>query len=227
MCLPLAPAEAGALDSLRVVPVRGPTMGLSLAGPSGVGLGLRALRCFACMDPVTDASGLRRTPRPGLVRVCVCGLSWPGRAGWPPQRVLVRLTFACGRFCCSPLLSPLSARVALLVLFLGFFFPPLLCAPLVSGFPCFPALGALGLGVLWSPPPLSFVSLFFSFFFRPLCVFVCFFLFSFSGFRLPLFFFCFFVLWWLCGAGLVCCGLWGVLVCVVVGLVLRRGPVCA
>ena len=57
LCLPLAPAEAGALGPLRVVPVRGPAMGLSLAGPSGVGLGLRALRCFACEDPVTDASG--------------------------------------------------------------------------------------------------------------------------------------------------------------------------
>ena len=48
LCLPLAPAEAGALGSLRVVPVRGPAMGLSLAGPSGVGLGLRALRWLAC-----------------------------------------------------------------------------------------------------------------------------------------------------------------------------------
>ena len=37
LCLLLAPAEAGALGSLRVVPVRGPAMGLSLAGPSGVG----------------------------------------------------------------------------------------------------------------------------------------------------------------------------------------------
>ena len=57
LCLPLAPAEAGALGSLRVVPVRGPAKGLFLAGPSGVGLGLRALRWFACVDPVTDASG--------------------------------------------------------------------------------------------------------------------------------------------------------------------------
>ena len=48
LCLPLAPAEARALGSLRVVPVRGPAMGLSLAGPSGVGLGLRALRWLAC-----------------------------------------------------------------------------------------------------------------------------------------------------------------------------------
>ena len=51
LCLPLAPAEAGELGSLRVVPVRGTAMGLSLAGPSGVGLELRALRWF------TDASG--------------------------------------------------------------------------------------------------------------------------------------------------------------------------
>ena len=39
----------------------------------------------------------------------------------------------------------------------GFFFSPLLCACLVSGIPCFPALVALGLGVLWSFPPPSFV----------------------------------------------------------------------
>ena len=57
LCLPLAPAEAGTLGSLRVVPVRGPAMGLSLAGPSGTGLGLRALRWLLCVDPVTDASG--------------------------------------------------------------------------------------------------------------------------------------------------------------------------
>ena len=34
------------LGSLRVAPVLGPTLGLSLGGPSGVGLGLRALRWF-------------------------------------------------------------------------------------------------------------------------------------------------------------------------------------
>ena len=62
LCLPLAPAEAGALGSLRVVPIRGPAMGLSLAGPSGVGLGLRALRWLACVDPVSDASGFPYRP---------------------------------------------------------------------------------------------------------------------------------------------------------------------
>ena len=62
LCLPLAPAEAGALGSLRVVPVQGPAMGLSLAGRSGVGLGLCALRWLACVDPVTDASSFPYGP---------------------------------------------------------------------------------------------------------------------------------------------------------------------
>ena len=43
-CLPLAPAEASALGALRVVPVRGPAMGLSLEGGSGFRLRLRAPR---------------------------------------------------------------------------------------------------------------------------------------------------------------------------------------
>ena len=51
LCLPLAPAEARALGALRVLPVRGPAMGLSLAGPSGFGLGLRALRWFGVCGP--------------------------------------------------------------------------------------------------------------------------------------------------------------------------------
>ena len=51
LCLPLAPAEARALGALRVVPVRGPAMGLSLAGPSSFGLGLRALRWFGVCGP--------------------------------------------------------------------------------------------------------------------------------------------------------------------------------
>ena len=59
LCLPLAPAEAGARFLLRVVPVRGPAMRLSLAGPSGVGIGLRVLRRFACVDPVTPCRRVR------------------------------------------------------------------------------------------------------------------------------------------------------------------------
>ena len=57
MCRLLAAAEAAALAFLCVGHVWGPKMELSLAGPTGAGLGLRALRWFACVDPVTDASG--------------------------------------------------------------------------------------------------------------------------------------------------------------------------
>ena len=139
LCLPLAPAKAGALGSLRVVPVRGPAMGLVLAGPSGVGLGLRALRWLACVDPVTDASGFPDRPsfdgglgrctgavscgrRHRLLRVggcharvlCVCACacsSWPGRAGRPHGRVLVRLTFSFGRFGFLLCLAPSGLRL--------------------------------------------------------------------------------------------------------------------
>ena len=134
LCLPLAPAEAGTLGSLRVVPVRGPAMGLSLAGHSGVRLGLRALRWLAFVDPVTDASGFpyRSSFDGGLGRctgavscgrrhlplrvggrharvpcVCACACpSWPGRAGRPPGRVLVRLTFSFCRFVFLLCLAP-------------------------------------------------------------------------------------------------------------------------
>ena len=170
LCLPLAPAEAGALGSLRVVPIRGPAMGLSLAGPSGVSLGLRALRWLACVDPVTDASGFPYRPsfdgglgrctgavscgrrhlplrvggrhaRVPYVFACACS-SWPGRAGRPPGRVLVRLTFSFGRFvfllCLAPsgLGLPLSLSVLLPFLVGCFSRPPAawlaprLCLPL-------------------------------------------------------------------------------------------------
>ena len=99
LCLPLPPAEAGALNSIRVVPVRGPAMGLSLAGPSGVGAGLRALRWLACVDLVTDASTGDSAGASGLFpvyadtspcgsenatpgsRACVPVLVLPGRVG--------------------------------------------------------------------------------------------------------------------------------------------------
>ena len=219
LCLPLAPAEAGAPGSLHVVPVQGPAMGLSLAGPSGVGLGLRALRWFACVDPVTDASGFPYRPSSdgGLGRctgavscgrrhrhfrvggrharvpcVCACARpSWPGRAGRPPGRVLVRSLFVrpppgwgcpvCG--CCwvflfffFPVAPPLSPAFPVFRPGVPWALascgppacpPPCLLfflRPLVSGVPWFPARGALGLGALWSSPlaPL------FVFFFRPL-----------------------------------------------------------
>ena len=135
--------------------------------------------CFV-WTPTPPLSG-RRTPRPGPVRVWVCVLSWRGRAGRPPGRVLVRLTFSCGRSCCSLcLLGPLRAGVALLVLFLWFFSPlvrpPCLRRSVFSGPGC---LGPWRLVVLlpplfcfFSPPPpaclfVRFVFFFWVFFFPP------------------------------------------------------------
>ena len=50
-CLPLTPLAMGAPGSLCVVPVWGPVVGLSLAGPSNVALGLRALGWFCMCGP--------------------------------------------------------------------------------------------------------------------------------------------------------------------------------
>ena len=147
---------------------------------------LHCVRCggLACVDPVTDASGLPYRPscngglgwctgavscgrrhRPFRVggrharvpRVCACACpAWPGRAGRPPGRVLVRLTFSLAvlgsLFACS---APSGLRLPclwLLLFFFSFLLPPPCCALVVSCFACFPTLGALGLGVL-SPPP--------------------------------------------------------------------------
>ena len=168
----------------------------------------------------------RRTPRLGPVPVCVCVLSWPGRAGPPFGRVLVSLPFSCGPSWCSlRLLGPLRAGVALLVVvdvffvFLFFSFssrPPCLLPFLFSGPGC---------PETWpfAPPPL-FCFFFFFFFLPPLPffflpVFVFFFL-------LRLFFFCRGMLVVRCSV-LLCPGLWSVLVCVVVGFVLRLGLLCA
>ena len=174
LCLPLAPAEAGALGWLRVIHVRGPALGLSLADPSGVCLGLRALRWLACLDLVGDASRFAYRPssdgglgrytggvscgrrhRPfqvggGHARVpCVCACacpSWPGRAGQPPGRVLVRLTFSCRRsWCALCWFGPPRAGVALFVVVIGcscFFF---LVAPPLS-----PVVSVLRLGSPWA-----------------------------------------------------------------------------
>ena len=55
LCLPLAPAEAAALVSLRVVSARGPTMGFSLAGPS---CGDLCVRTRSLMLPVSGTARL-------------------------------------------------------------------------------------------------------------------------------------------------------------------------
>ena len=90
-------------------------------------------------------------------RVCACACpAWPGRAGRPPGRVLVRLTFPMAGlgalFACSAPSGLGLPRLWLLLGFLVFFLPPPCCAPVVSCFACFPASGALGLGVMLPPP---------------------------------------------------------------------------
>ena len=171
----------------------GPAMRLSLAGPSDVGLGLRALRCFACVDPVTDASGFPyrlsfdrglggctgavspgRQHLPLLVggrhawvpRVCVCARpSWPGRACRPPRHVLVRLAFhlAALSFCFAR--RPPGWGCPAAVPFFAFFLLALfpLRASVVFFFLWYPAPCALGLGALF-----PFSSLFF--FLRARCL---------------------------------------------------------
>ena len=156
--------------------------------------------------------------------MCACACSARlGLAGRPPGRVLVRLIFSCGHFV-LPLCSAHSGlgSPCLLWCFVFFF---RLCAPVVSGIPCFPARGSLGLGVLFALPfflsflfflllsallffvfllCVLFMAFFFVFFFR--CS-VCFF------FPAALFVVLFLSL--LCGAGsvclfvaVVCAGLW-------------------
>ena len=147
---------------------------------------LGCVRCggFACVGPVTDASGFPYCPsfdggldrcsgavscgcrhRPLRVggrharvqRVCACACpAWLGRAGRPPGRVFVRLTF---------LLAGLGALLACSApswlglprwwLCLGFSssLPPPCCTPVVSCFACFPAPGRLGPWRLLAPPP--------------------------------------------------------------------------
>ena len=96
--------------------------------------------------------------------VCACARpSWPGQAGRPPGRVLVRLTFSFKRFVFLLCLPPSGLGLPLSwsfvcprpPLFCSFFF--LFCsflrccfprAPFVSCFLWFPAPGALGLGAV-------------------------------------------------------------------------------
>ena len=183
----------------------GPRDGVSLAGPSGVGLGLRALRWLACVDLVTDASGFPYHPSfdGGLGRctgavscgrrhlplrvgarharvpcVCACARpSWPGQAGRPPGRVVVRLTFSSGRsvfllcsapsglvsslswsFLCPPLVSPPLCPPPF------FFFPFLRAPPLSLAFFGFRPRVPWALALCFPFPPLAcgFFFLFFS-----------------------------------------------------------------
>ena len=168
--------------------------GMTVPGGGSSCLGVGRPGSGALPPPTARPSG-------GLPGCCVCACpAWPGRAGRPPGRVLVRLTFPlaflASLFACS---APSGLGLPCLCLLLGFLcfflllfpFSPLLrprcvllCAfsgpgcpgpwrlvppplfflipsppsvrPVVSCFACFPAWGALGLGVLLPPPPFVF-----------------------------------------------------------------------
>ena len=196
-CLPLSPAEAGAMGSLRVVSVRGPVMGLSLAGPSGLGLALLALQWFGVCGPGhshvrfpvpsvfrresqpvhpgffvsarTPPFSGRRTPSPGPVRVCVCSLFLPGSGRLASWARFGAPHFSCGRSRCLLCFLGLSGRGL-----------PVFC---VAAWPLwfFPALAPcslahLSLPLLGSRVPFLMVFSFVRFLFpclAPLCSLFC------------------------------------------------------
>ena len=186
--------------SVCCVAVRGVAAGRSLVHPDGgygsrQGLGtLRAhtrpsgRRLFvACGGWVPSGRALVHPD--GGWRACACSL-WPGRAGWPPGRVVVRLTFSFGRLvfllCLAPsglglppsLSLPLPFLVALPLCFGCFSRPPAAWLFVRSRLVCVSRL-AVGCSLVVSPPPLPFLCLavfvapawclgvFFSFFFFP------------------------------------------------------------
>ena len=125
----------------------------------------------SCLSVGRPGSGALPPPtaRPlgGLPGCCACACpAWPGRAGRPPRRVLVRLTFPlaflASLFACS---APSGLGLPCLWLLLGFFLflfffvaPPLL--PLAAP-PLCPALRAFRPRVPWAlasccPPPFLF-----------------------------------------------------------------------
>ena len=146
------------------------------------------VRCggLACVDPVTDASGFPYRPsfngglglctgavscgrqrgpfRVGgrharVPRVCACACpAWPGRAGRPPGRVLVRLSFPLAvlgsLFACS---APSGLGLPCLWLLFGFFFlfiSPSSLRPRCVLLCVFSGPGCLGPWRLVAPPPL-------------------------------------------------------------------------
>ena len=110
------------------------------------------------------------TPGWGPLAVVACGVclcacfAWPGRAGRPPGRVLVRLTFSFGRFvfllCPAPSGPGLPLSLSLLLPFLVGCFsrPPAAWLSVRSCLVCVSRL-AVGCSLVVAPPPSSpFVS---------------------------------------------------------------------
>ena len=126
--------------------------------------------CGGRLLPGCGASGVGRSPNPdcppfgraaGLLCLCVPCLAGSGGLASRARFGAPHLSF--GLSCSAPgLFGPLRAGVALFVVVIGFFFFLLLCPfspslrPRLSSFACFPAAGALGLGVFPPPPPFFF-----------------------------------------------------------------------
>ena len=124
LCLPLAPAEAGALGSLRAVPVRGPAMRLSVLGCVRCGgwrvwtRSLTRLVSRTVSRSTGDSAGA-----PGLFRVDADTSPCGSEDATPSSRACVRVLVTPGRvgraglpgafWCASPfLLAALSFRFA-------------------------------------------------------------------------------------------------------------------
>ena len=188
--------------SVCCVAVRGVAAGRSLVHPDG---GYRSRQGLGTLRAHTRPSGRRLfvagrgwvpsgralVHLDGGWRACACSL-WPGRAGRPPGRVVVRLTFSFGRFvfllCLAPsglglppsLSLPLPFLVALALCFGCFSRSPAAWLFVRSRLVCVPCL-AVGCSLVVSPPSLPFrvsrfsslllgalVLLLFFFFFCPL-----------------------------------------------------------
>ena len=170
----LAPVHRCA-DSVCCVAVRGVAAGRSLVHQDGSyrsrqGLGtlrahtrLSGRRLFVA-GRGWGPSGRAHVHPDGGWRACACSL-WPGRAGRPPGRVVVRLTFSFGRFvfllCLAPsglgwppsLSLPLPFLVALALCFGCFSRPPAAWLFVRSRLVCV-SRWAVGCSLVVSLPPL-------------------------------------------------------------------------
>ena len=185
----LLPATSGWV-SLPVV-VGGPRH--SWLGSAG-GSGVRCVACGVwCVGGVVAGRALVHPDGCWCACVFVFFFAWPGRAGRPPGRVLVRPTFSFGRFvfllCLAPsglglppsLSLPLLFLVALALCFGCFSRPPAAWLSVRSRLVCVSRL-AVGCSLVVAPPPPSpFVSRGFRrscllpgcFFFFPFFFFLC------------------------------------------------------
>ena len=175
----LAPVHRCA-RSVCCVAVRGVAAGRSHVHPDG---GWRSRQGLGTLRAHTRPSGRRLfvagrgwvpsgralVHPDGGWRACACSL-WPGRAGRPPGRVVVRLTFSFGRFvfllCSAPsglglppsLPLPLPFLVALVLCFGCFSRPPAAWLFVHSRLVCVSRL-AVGCSLVVSPPPPPFLCL--------------------------------------------------------------------